>query len=277
MNRRVVLGTLALLALVALGGCSTVLGPGSVNYDDLSKDADYRWETDADAYIEVRRSNYTAVYNVSAKTTGDNETIAVYDRDVLGTDTPLDLTALRFRYRNGTVLRFEGENVTATYPDGSTADVPDDRLTVSRTRRRTKVGVPTTDGQLGFTAPRNGKSLSTPTFVEGSYEVVLPERAAVGLPVLSSIRPGGYETRTDDTGRTHVRWEEVTASGVSVRYYLERDLLLFGGLLAAMLVVGLLGTVYYLLQIRETVRKREEVGLDVEVEDDDSEPPPGFR
>jgi uncharacterized protein HemX len=61
-----------------------------------------------------------------------------------------------------------------------------------------------------------------------------------------------------------------------VRYYLQRDLYLFGGLLALMLVVGAGGAGYYYLQIRETVRRREEVGLDVDVEDDRDDPPPGM-
>jgi len=277
MNRRLALATLSLLALAGLAGCSTVFGPGEVDYEALSADADYRWDADADAYIEVNRGNYTAVYNASAKTTGDNDTIAVNDRDALGTDNPLDLSALRFRYRNGTVLRFEGEDVVADYPNGTTGDVPDDRLTVERTRKQTEIGLPTTNGTVAFTTPKNGKRVATPTFVEGAYEVVLPARAAVGIPILASVRPGGHETTTDDRGRVHVRWESVTGSSVSVRYYLERDLLLFGGLVAATVVVGLVGVVYYLLQIRETVRKREEVGLDVDVEDDDSEPPPGFQ
>lgn len=277
-RRRRIAATVALAALVGLSGCSTLFGGGGVDPGELSRNADYHWASDADAYIELHEGNYTAVYNTSAKTTGNNTTIAVYGRDTLGMEEPLDIAALQFRYRNGTVLRYEKDgNLVADYPNGSTGiDVPDGRLGVATTQRRTRIRLPTTDGQVAFTAPKSGKQISTPTFVEGSYVVVLPPNTGVRVPLLGSTSPRGAEISTVD-GRVHVRWEQVSAGGVSVRYYLDRDLLLFGGLAAGLVVLGLLGSVYYLLQIRETVRKREEVDLDVEVEDDDRRPPPGFR
>lgn len=274
---RLVLATVGLAALVGLAGCSTLFGGGGVDPGALSKDADYDWETDADAYLEVNRDNYTSVYNASAKTTGNDTAIAVYTHDTLGMEVPLEVAALQFRYRNGTVLRYEeGGNLVADYPNGTTGvDVPDGRIGVATGQRRTKIRLPTTDGQVAFTAPKNGKRVSTPTFVEGSYVVVLPANTDVRVPLLGSTRPGGASVATRD-GRVHIRWESVGGPSVSVRYYLIRDLLLFGGIGAGLVVLGVLGAGYFLLQIRETVRKREEVGLDVEVEDDDREPPPGF-
>jgi hypothetical protein len=42
-------------------------------------------------------------------------------------------------------------------------------------------------------------------------------------------------------------------------------------------VLGTGGALYYYLQIRETVKRREEVGLDIDIEDDDGrDPPPGM-
>lgn len=272
------LAPLLLVALVATAGCSSILGPPSVDYDGLSKEADYEWDAGVDAYLELNKGNYTAVYNVSAKTTGGNSTIEVYDRNALGSDTPLSVAALQFRYRNGTVLRFDGETVVKEYPNGTTERLPEfDQIAVEKTRKRTVVTVPTTNGSLAFTAPKDGKRVATPTFVTGSYEMVLPKNAEVSVPLLASIRPSATATPVED-GRVHVQWDDVQARSVSVRYYLHRDLLLFGALAVGLGIAGLVGGAYYLREIRKTRRRREEVGLDVDVEDDDREgPPPGMR
>jgi len=286
-RRRLLAGVGLLALLVGLSGC-TLFGPGSVNQGDLATDpgSEYTWDADADAYLEVNRNNYTAVYRVGQRTTGNLErpySMELYQRDALGTDQPLDPSALQFRYENGTRLRFEsGEEGSADLvmirANGSRVDVPEEKLVVNKTRRRTQVFLPTNEtGQLAFTAPKNGKQVATPTFVRGSYEMVLPRGTSVGLPVLAQVQPGESRTETID-GRVHVYWENVDrAPSVVVRYYLDRDITLFGGLVALLLVLGLGGGAYYYRQIRETVRKREEVGLDVETgEDSDGGGPPGF-
>jgi len=286
-RRRLLAGVGLLALLVGLSGC-TLFGPGSVNQGDLATDpgSEYTWDADADAYLEVNRNNYTAVYRVGQRTTGNLErpySMELYQRDALGTDQPLDPSALQFRYENGTRLRFEsGEEGSADLvmirANGSRVDVPEEKLVVNKTRRRTQVFLPTNEtGQLAFTAPKNGKQVATPTFVGGSYEMVLPRGTSVGLPVLAQVQPGESRTETID-GRVHVYWENVDRPpSVVVRYYLDRDITLFGGLVALLLVLGLGGGAYYYRQIRETVRKREEVGLDVETgEDSDGGGPPGF-
>ncbi|PSQ12264.1 hypothetical protein BRC93_02730 [Halobacteriales archaeon QS_5_70_15] len=288
MSRRRLLAGVGLLALlVGLSGC-TLFGPGSVNQGELADDpaSEYEWDADTDAYLEVNRNNYTAVYRVGQRTTGSLEqpyTMELYERDALGTDQPLDPSSLQFRYENGSRLRFvdgEGDsaNLVMFRENGSRVDVPEEKLVVNKTRRRTRVFLPSNEtGQLAFTAPKNGKQVATPTFVRGSYEMVLPEGTSVGLPVLAQVSPGASRTETVD-GRVHVYWDSVDrASSVVVRYYLDRDITLFGGMVALLVVLGAGGAVYYYRQIRETVRKREEVGLDVET-DDESEGggPPGF-
>jgi hypothetical protein len=291
VSRRRLLAGVGLVLLVGLSGCSTILGPGSVNQADLAADpggGEYEWGTDAAAYLEVNRNNYTAVYRVGNRTTGNLQppyTMELYDRDALGTDQPLDPSSLQFRYENGTRLRFvsgeEGESadLVMVRENGSRVDVPEEKLVVNKTRRRTRVYVPTNEtGQLAFTAPKNGKQIATPTFVRGSYELVLPEGTSVGLPVLAQVSPGASRTETVD-GRVHVYWENVDqAPSLVVRYYLDRDLLLFGGMVALLFVLGAGGAVYYYRQIQETVRKREEVGLDVDTGDDSDGGggPPGF-
>lgn len=287
-RRRLLVGVALLGTMLALSGCTSVFGPGPVQEGALADEPvpSYDWNQTEDAYIEVNRGNYTSVYAVGNRTTGSTEagenfTMELYTRDALGTDQPIDPEALRFRYENGSVLRYQetddGANLVML-KDGETVDVPDSKLAVSKSRRRTTVRLPTNEtGQLAFTAPKNGKQVATPTFVEGSYEMVLPEGARVGLPILAQVQPGQSSAERID-GQVHVRWDSVSrARSVLVRYYLQRDLFLFGGLVALMLILGTGGAAYYYLQIRETVKRREEVGLDVDIEDDDGrDPPPGM-
>jgi hypothetical protein len=284
-RRRLLLGALGLAALLALAGCSSILGPGQASPADLAADESYDWDTDRDAYLEVNENNVTAVYAVASRTTGAfddaDPTIELYGRDTLGVEQPEQVSAVQFRYPNGTVVALEerdGEAVAVvTYENGTTADAPG-LMTVDRTRRRTVIGLPANEtGQLGVTVPKNGKQVATPAYVQGSYEVVLPANAEVGVPLLAQVRPGA-DSRPVIDGRVHLRWDDLTAGTLSVRYYLSRDLLLFGGLAIGGTIIGLAGAAYYALQLRETRRKRDEVGLDVDVEDDDRDgPPPGMR
>jgi hypothetical protein len=276
MDRRL-LGVAMLASLMALSGCSTLLGGGSVDQGRLSADPGiaYSWETDADARINLYENNYTAVYRVGNRTTGNIDEphmMELYTRDTLGTDQPLPPESLQFRYENGTILRFvdtdDGANLVME-ANGSQTDIDDSALVVNQTRRRTQVFLPTNQtGQLAFIGPKNGKQVSTPQFVRGSYEMRLPEDASVGLPILSQVNPGGSTTEQVEENVV-ISWEAVEDTrSVVVRYYLDRDLLLLSGLVAIALVAGIGGGTYYWLGIRETVKRREDVGLDVDTGDD---------
>lgn len=269
--------------LTVTSGCMGLFGPGSPDPDELSADQQYDWNTGFDASISVNKNNYTTVLNVVNKTTGaaPNEsdapggTIELYQRDALGTEQPLSLRAVQYRFPNGSRVVYEDGKTVLVSPNGSERSTS--ALSVERTRKRTVVSLPGTEGQLGYTTPKNGKQVSTPTFVEGSYEVVIPEDTSVAVPLLARVRPGGAETtRIDD--RVHIQWEPINGPSLAVRYYLERDIRIFGAMVALLVVVGIGGAGYYLLQIRELVEQREEVGLDVDVPDDDDRgPPPGMR
>lgn len=283
MRRALPLLLLALLA--ASAGCSSVLGPGSPDAGSLAENASYDWDRDRAGYLEVNRDNYTAVYAVGNRTTGnleaDDPTVELYTHDVLGTEEPLEVAAVQFRFPNGTRVTFresEGSAVAVvSYPNGSTRSEPG-VLTVNRTRKRTVVHLPANEtGKLAFTTPKNGKRVSTPTFVRGDYEMVLPPDTDVSVPLLGQVRPPRDDARTVD-GRVHVYWRDVGAKSLTVRYYLERDLFLFAALAGGLTLTGIVGAVYYARQIRQTRKRREEVGLDVDVGDDDREgPPPGMR
>ena len=273
MNRRL-LAALALVALVGVSGCTTILGSDAGDPEALSADAEYDYDTDRDASITVNRENYTAVYNVSAKTTGDNGTMAFYRTNALTIENPLELEALQFRHANGTLVRYVDGDAVVIREDGRE---PTDALAVETTRQRTIVELPADEGQIAFTTPKSGKEIAVYTPVQGSYEVALPPGRDASVPILSRTRPS-HDDRAVVGDRVHLRWDSVETSVLSVRWYLDRDLWLFGGLAAVAALLGVVGVAYYYRSIRLAEKRRDEAGLDVDTGDDDREgPPPGMR
>lgn len=273
MDRRV-LAAVALVAVLALAGCSTILGPDVEDPAALSEEANYDFDTERNASIVINRNNYTAVYDVSAKATGDDGTIDLYRTDAFAIERPLELRGLQFRYPNGTVVKYVDGEATRVYPDGSTEST--DELAVEATRRRATVHLPHDEGNLAFTTPKNGKRVAIETAVEGSYEVALPPNTDASIPLLSQVRPA-HDDREERGDRVHLQWEEIDSSVVILRWYLDRDIWLFGGLVAIATAVGAVGAVYYYLQIQQAKERREEEGIDVEYDDDREGPPPGMR
>ena len=258
MKGRLLLAVGLVVLLAGLAGCTSVFGPGQPNPDQLAENASYDWDTNATTTYNISRSSYTAVIE-----TGNRSFVVVYQTDELGTDQPLTPRGLQFRYDNGTVIR---ANSTA--------------LNATNQGQRTNITVPEADGQVAFTASRpNAKRFATPVFVEGSHEVIMPPSARVGIPLLSQVSPPA-DDRNVSAGRMTVRWNGIERGPVVVRYYLQRDILLFGGLGGVLAVAGVVGALYYYRQIRTLEKRREEIGLDVETEDDDfgdDGPPPGMR
>jgi hypothetical protein len=253
-RRHLALGALALLVLLA--GCS--VGPQEIPAKDLTGEATYDWDTNASVTYNITSNQYTAIYNVTNQTT-----LEVFGRSTLGGDQPLDVSALRFRFRNGTVVNANHSG-----------------LSVVRESDFTNVSLPAREGKLAFANDRNGKEFRSPVFLEGSWEVTLPAAARVGVPFLSAVSPGNYN-RSYDNNRVTIRWGNVTAGSVHARWYMQLDLFLFTTIVIAGLGLGIGGAVYYLRQIRRLERRRKEMGIDVEEEDQDdprdSGPPPGMR
>ncbi|UPV74132.1 DUF5803 family protein [Halorussus limi] len=255
MNRRLLLACATLAVLAATAGCTGIFGGDQISEKRLEGDsnATYDWNTTAEVTLNVTGGQYRAIYDFS-----NRSQLKIFQRESLGEEAPVDVKTVRFRYPNGTVVTL-------------------DQSQVQRKDSRTVFTLPSREGKLAYTAPHRGKSFSTPTYVEGSYEVILPSGMRVGTPILSQVRPDA-DQKHQIGGRVHLSWAEVTAKNVTVRYYLARDLLIFGGIIGAGVVIALLGLAYFRLQIRQLEREREEMGLNVDTDGDefDQGPPPGM-
>lgn len=235
MNRRLLAGVAVLLIGVS-AGCSA-FGPGEVNRDRLDANATYDWDTSADVTYTLGPSRYEAVYTIE-----NQSTVEIYRFHRLNNKRPVDPFAVKFRYPNGRV-------------------VGTDAMTFEKTRTRTVISLPTDDGQLAMSLPKNGKRIRTPAILGGDYEAILPENARVSLPLLGRVVPRGYD-RTVVDGQVHLYWDEVQGDRVVIRYYLVRDLYLFGGLLGLSAIILVGGIAYFWLQLKDLRRRREEVALD---------------
>jgi hypothetical protein len=249
MRRR--LAVFGLLALVAASGCVTPFSTGQLSEERLSEPAAYDWNTSAAATIELTTNDtYRAVYTV------DGDTFAVYRTDGLNRDRSVRVRSVRYRY-----------------PNGSTITIPAANTTVSQ--ERTTISVPNGTGQLAYVAESRAKRFSTPVLVNGSHTIVLPPGRDVSNPVFGAVRPNA--DRVTRNGQVRLHWERVERDSITVRYYRTRDVGLFLGLavLAGLLAALAVGYVY--LQIRRLRRRREELGLDVDIDDSGDDPPPGLR
>ncbi len=250
-SRRLLLAILLGVGLIWLSGCT---GFGQATSEEgLLADATYDWDTAANVTIDLGEDSYTAVIDIE-----ERSSIRIYQTTRYGTEDPIPIRAVQFRYPNGTV-------VNAT------------EVGVSESRSAVSLDLPADEGTLAYTAPKRSKHFSTPVFVEGSWEVVVPAGHRVDNMILATVRPGGYDTQVVDD-RVHITWEHVSSRTVRVEYYLARDAYLFGGLVIVAAVAGLAGVGYVYRQILALRAKRQEMGLDIDIDDDSGRnPPPGMR
>lgn len=237
MNRRAAAAA-SLVCLVLLAGCS-VFGPGEIDQAQLDRTAEYDpyWEGETDVTVVVDKDSYRAIYRLE-----DQRTLELYRFHRFNNERALDPSAVRFRYPNGTVVRLTSDDF-------------------ERTRDRTTVTVPTPTGTLAYTAPKSGKRLRVATVLEdASYELILPPNARVQYPLLGRVVPREYRADRVD-GQVRLRWDDPGGDRIVVRYYLVRDLWLFGGLFSVAAAAAIGGTVYFLLQLRRVKARREEVAL----------------
>lgn len=267
MNRRLLLA-LAAVALLALTAGCLGFGTGDVPAERIDAEPPvedgYAWDANATVHVEILpNTRFTAVYELN------QSEIELYRRDGFGGRNPLSVQAVRYRYPNGSVvngsgIRERGGAVTQNR-DETTVVLPED-------------APPNGGGELAFTSEGSPKRFSLPTYVQGSYEIVLPPDRRIDAPIIGQARPSGFEQfPPDENSQVRLRWESVEADTVSVQFYLQRDLYVFGGVFAAFGVFGLAGLLYYRRQIEALRDQREELGLDVSDDEVDDDPPPGSR
>lgn len=234
---RRLLAVIALGTLVVLAGC----GGTAVNDRALNESASYDWDTSTAVSVTDDGSEYRAVYTL------DNESeleLSLHD-ELLGRQ-PLTISAVKFRYSNGTVV-----NASA--------------LEVEQRAKFTLISFPASEGQFAYTSPAGARTLTAPVLTDRSHEVVLPPKMRISLPVFGGANPGGYETEIRDD-RVHLTWSSIESERITVDYYRERDILLFGGIVGVMALVAGFGVVYYRAKIRQLEEERTKAGLDVEDE-----------
>lgn len=231
------------LAILALGFLVLLAGCGGTAVDDaaLNESAEYDWETSAAVTVTAEGSEYRAVYTLD----NDSEVELSLHDELLGRQ-PVSISAVKFRYENGTVV-----NASA--------------LNVEERDRRTVVTFPESEGQFAYTSRSGSRTLMVPVMTNRSHEIILPEGMRIAMPVFGGANPGGFEKDTRDD-RLHLTWSSMEADRIEVDYYLERDLILYGGLIALLVLVSGAGVVYYRAKIRRLEEARRAAGLDVEDE-----------
>lgn len=240
MDRRL-LAVGALCLLMAAAGCSALTpGGGEVDRERLEEDANYDWNTSTDVAINVTPGYYHAVYQVE-----NRSTLGLSRFHRLNDHRPLDIGAVAFRYPNGTVVGPEA-------------------MAFERNRTHTRVTLPAEEGRFAYRVARQGKRIRIATAATGSYEVVLPPDTDVRYFLIGRVVPDGYDRHMED-GRVHLVWDgadEVTGDRVVVRFYLYRDLWIFGGLIAIGTGAALVGLAYFWLQLKELRQRRDTVDVE---------------
>lgn len=248
MNRRLLLAAATLALLVLGAGClGYVTGGGEISDERLDRAPaePYVWDSERDAHITVRAdAEFQAVYRVE-----EGDRLKLYRPTGYGTEDPLKVESVRFRYENGTEV-----NGSEFEDHGGKIEQTTDEVWIS----------PPGDGKVAITAGSTPKRFTLPVYVEGSYEVVLPEDRRVDFFLFGKISPRGYETTVDENGRVHVTWDEVGGESILVQFYIQRDLHIFAAAVAVLAGIGMFGLYYYRRQIDRLHEARVEMGLDVE-------------
>ncbi|ELY52873.1 DUF5803 family protein [Natronococcus jeotgali] len=257
MNRRLALAAIAVALLATTAGCSAIFG--GISDEELDRDQEYDdlRDGDADVAVDVESGSFLtsgefrAVYDLN-----ETEELSLY-RSSLYREEALDVHSVRYWYPNGT-------------------EVTGSELEIEQGRSSTDVAVPDGNGTLAFSGDTGSRTFQLPAYVSGSYEVTLPAGYRTTNFLFGDVSPGEYEREIVDD-RERLVWDEVDST-ISLRYYQTRDVPLFAGLVGAVVLLGGAGMLYYYRKVQRLQQQREEMGLDVELEDDsDDGPPPGLK
>ena len=254
---RLVLGIVAVALLLGLAGCSMLFGGISDEELDREQEYDDLRERNATVAIDVEDGGFVsggefrAVYELE-----DTDELELY-RTQFYRDEAIDIHAVQYWYPNGTMVT------------GSELDV-------DQGRSSTDVRLPADNGTLAFSGSAGRTTFTLPAYVEGSYDVTLPEGHRTSMFLFGSVSPSGYE-RDVQNDKERLTWEAVDST-VSIRYYQTRAIPIFFGLTGLVITIGGVALARTYRKYRRVKRKREEVGFDIDVDDDDDRgPPPGMR
>ncbi|WP_226481773.1 DUF5803 family protein [Natrinema amylolyticum] len=255
MNRRLVLAAIAVALLATLAGCSALTG--GISDEQLDQEGNYSdlRDSEADVAIDLEDGSliddgeFRAVYDLNG-----TEELSLY-RSTLYRDEPLEINSVRYWYPNGTELT------------GS-------ELEVEQGQSETSVQVPDENGTLAFSGDAGRKTFQLPAYVDGSYEVTVPEGHRTSNFLFGDVSPNGYDREVVDD-RERLYWDDLDST-ISLRYYLTRDIPLFLGLVGAAVLLGGIGIGYYYRQVKRLRKEREEFGLDIDTDDDSDGGPPGL-
>ena len=254
MNRRLVLATVAVAALLMGAGCAAF--SGGISDEQLDREQNYSDVRGGNADVTIALEDgdllgggeYRAVYDLSG-----TEELSL-SQSTLYSEEPLDIRSVRYWYPNGT-------------------EVNGSDLEIEQGGSATTVSVPDENGTLAFSGDAGRKTFRQPAYVTGSYEVRLPENHRTSNFLFGQVSPNGYEREVVD-GQVRLSWDEIEADrSLSLRYYLARDIQLFLGLISVVGLLGAIGIGYYYRQVKRLREQREEFGLEPE---DDSDDGPGL-
>lgn len=223
----------ALVGLVVMAGC---LGGGVVDEAAIDEPATYEWDTDAAASVNITGGTYQAVLNL------DNGTnVSLFGPGEFGGEAALPVHAVKYQYPNGTVRN---------------ASV----LSITEANERTIIEAPTEGGQIAYTAQVRSSDLYLPVAVNGSHEVTLPPGSEVGFPIIGGATPGGYSVDRGDE-RITLHWDNPETEIITIDYYQERNLFVFGGLLGVAGLIAAVGIMYFRAQLQSLAARRNEMGF----------------
>lgn len=232
---RRVLAIALLGLLIGLTGC---LG-GGVDQEALAENATYDWESSADVTFNVTGGSFHAVHTVE-----NGSVVTAYRDTEFQGEQPVSISAVKFRYENGTIVGAED-------------------IEVEQSGGRTLIRPPDATGQLAYSARSRPKDFQIGLNRSGSYEVILPPDMRIGVPFMGMISPGGAElTVTND--RAHLYWDSLESGSIDLHYYLERDFWIFAGLVVTGILGGIAVVIYFRVQIRQLRRRIERSGFDLE-------------
>ena len=242
MNRRL-LGLTMLAVMLALGGCLSVGGPVDSDRLDRAPPAPYHWDTDASVHATVHADNRVQVVVQPS----DEELRLAFEDEVAG-ERSVPIGAVRAQLTDGTILT--GSQLRAA------------GATITETREATTIQVAseTEIAAVGFTMDSRRNQLLLPPIRAGTHVVVLPAGRQVDLPIIGQVRPRADEAALVGGDHVELRWDDLTTRTIVIRYYQDRDLMLFGGLIATAGAVLIGGLVYFRREVLQLQRRREGVG-----------------